>query len=137
MILLIGLIAVGCASVPRTELPDWDLAERAVDTQEVAEPIALPELCAIPWGAENVECWSALDRYDIVSAGNIEIAIANASALRKTEEGYDALVNAGRMQQELSEIRQELLEEERKGRTLDKWYYRGIITLGLIAVGVQ
>ena len=135
-VLLIGLIAVGCASNPRTELPNWDIAERD-KTEEAADPLVLPQLCTIPWSETNVACWSALDDYDVISAANYDIAEANTAALRKTEAGYDHIVQAGRMQQELGEIRQELLDEERRGRWLDKWYYRGIIALGLIAVGVS
>ena len=136
MILLIGLIAASCANQPRVELPDWDLAARG-DTVEAANPMVLPQLCVIPWESTDVACWSALDGYDIVSEGNYVIAQANTDALRKAEAGYDHIVEAGKMQQELSQIRQELLEEERRGRMMDKWYYRGIITLGLIAVGVS
>ncbi len=134
-VLLIALIAVGCAGQPRTPLPDWSGAAREV--KEVADPIELPELCEIPRdGQWSLDCWRALNEYDIVASGNTDIAIANTEALRKTEAGYDHLILAGQMQQEIAEIRQELLDEERKGRMMDKWFYRGVITLGLLAVSL-
>ena len=134
--MLTALIAVGCASQPRTPLPDWEAAAR--EEQEVADPIKLPELCALPsdgrWGAR---CWVIfVDQYEIIAEGNTEIAFLNASALRKTEAAYDHLIAAGKMQQEIAEIRQELLEEERRGRMMDTWWYRGLIALGVVAVSL-
>jgi hypothetical protein len=139
MLLLIGLILVGCASEPRVELPDWNAAGRSeLQTgQAIAHPIDLPALCAIPRdGKWHTSCWAALEAFDIVAAGNTDIARGHAEALRKTEAAYDALIEAGKYQQQLAEWREELLHEERKQRTMDKWYYRGLIALGLIAVGV-
>lgn len=128
MILLTGLTLVGCGTT-RTgpTLPDWTMAER--EHVEAADPAPLPVLCTIPWPSDSVECWSRLDAYDVVANGNTEIAIANTSALRKTEAAYDSLVEAGKLQQQLSHIRQELLEEERRAHTLDNWYHRGLLVL--------
>lgn len=127
MILLIGLIAAGCASQP-VELPDWDLAARDVEV-EASDPIELPDLCAIPWQPEDVECWKALDLYDIAAAENYNIAKLNASASRNGDQAYDQLIEAAKIQQQLSQIRQDMLERERRSRELDKWYYRAIIVL--------
>lgn len=93
----------------------------------------MPELCAIPSdGVWSVECWKKLDAYDIAVTANIEIAQENVSALNKSDESYDALLGAAKVQQELSQIRQELLERERQAHTWDNWFYRSIIALGLI-----
>ena len=126
--LLIGSIAVGCTT-SHVELPDWELAAR--EPVPVTDPTPLPDLCFVPF--ESLECYQALDAYDIVAIGNTDIAQANADALRKTEAGYDALIEAGKLQQQLSQIRQEILEEERKAHMHDKWFYQGIIALGLLA----
>lgn len=131
---LIGLTLVGCASRPAVELPDWTIAER--EPSEIAMPLELPQLCAIPWPEDSLPCWSALDQYDIASGTNVEIAVANIDALRQTEQAYDRLVEAGKLQNELAQIRQDLLDEERRQRELDKWWYRSIIVLGLIGIGV-
>jgi hypothetical protein len=125
-------MVVGCASNP-VPLPDWDLAERD-QTKEAADPLPLPDLCSVPWQPEDVECWSALDEYDIVAVGNTEIAAENAAASRAGDQSYDELLGAAKVQQELSQIRKDLLEQERRGRELDKWWYRGLIVL--IGVGV-
>ncbi len=133
-VLLIGLIAVGCARTPPKPLPDWELAER-VET-EVADPIELPELCELHDGQWTPACWLIfVDEYEVIAEGNTIIAGANASALRKTEAAYDEIIAAGKLQQQLATIRQELLDDERRQREYDKWYYRAII-VGLIIAGV-
>jgi len=75
-----------------------------------------------------------LDVYDVVAIGNYEIAQELANALRSSDASYDALLGAAKVQQELSRIRQELLEKERRDHAIDNWWYRGIIAL--IGVGV-
>lgn len=121
------LILGGCAA-DRAVLPDWELAARI--PTEAADPLPLPELCEVPW--TTVECWQTLDAFDIIAYGNTDIAIGNTAALRKTEAGYDALIEAGKMQQQLSQIRQDLLEDERRSHLYDNLYHRGIIVLGVI-----
>jgi hypothetical protein len=97
----------------------------------------LPEICAIPSdGTWPRECWLALDAYDIVATGNTGIAQDLAGALNASDESYDALLGAAKIQQELSQIRQDLLERERQAHTMDNWFYRGIIALGLIGLAL-
>ena len=124
------LILSGCASSPRVSVPDWDIAER--ETQEITEQTELPALCAIPWTA--TECWAAVAEFEIVSEGNREIAQANAEALRAMEGAYDALIEAGKLQQQYAELREEMLQEERRDHLMDVWFYRGLLTIGGIAV---
>jgi hypothetical protein len=126
---------VSCAT-EQPVLPNWELAER--DQEVVVEdPLSLPELCAIPLdGIWPVECWLKLDAYDIVAIANTRLAGLNASALRKSDASYDALVEAGKLQQQLAIIRQDLLEQSRQAHKADRWYYRTIIALGL-AVGAS
>jgi hypothetical protein len=87
-------------------------------------------------GAWSIECWQKLDAHDRVATANTSIAQDNASALRKSDESYDALLGAAKVQQELSQIRKDMLERERQAHTLDNWFYRGIIVLGLIGVAL-
>ena len=134
MLLLIVLILVGCVSNPVPE-PDWSKAER--EPKEVVDPVSLPTLCKVPWSINNTECWAALDKYDIVAAGNFTIAQANAEALRDTKQAYDALVHAGQAQQEVARFKQEMLKEERRQREAETWWYRSIILGGLLAWGLS
>ena len=129
--MLIALTSASCATAP-VELPNWDLAERP--QTEVTDPILLPGLCGIPSdGVWAAECWLKLDAFDIVASGNTDIAMANAAALRKSDASYDQLLGAAKVQQELSQIRQDLLEQERKAHTFDVWWLRGLVVI--IGVG--
>jgi hypothetical protein len=135
LILLIALTSVSCATAP-VELPDWDLAERD-KTKQASEPIVLPGLCEIPAsGSWPLECWKKLDAHDIAAEANYIIAQENAAALRSSDNSYDELLGSAKVQQELSEIRQEMLERERQAHTMDNWFYRIIIALGLIGAAL-
>jgi hypothetical protein len=120
-LLLLSLIASGCASEPRTPPPDWEAAARE-EGQEAANAVEIPLLCAIPWDPTRDECWKAI----------VGIAGANKDAVVAAEAGYDRSVAAGKLQYELSLFWHDLLEEERKGRALDEWYFRSVIVLGLL-----
>jgi hypothetical protein len=97
----------------------------------------LPPLCEIPISGQwPVECWKKLDAFDIVATGNYDQAQSTANALRKSDASYDALLGAAKVQQELSQIRQDLLERERQAHTMDTWFYRIVIALGLIGVAL-
>lgn len=129
--MLIALTSASCATAP-VDLPEWDLAARQ-DDLEVADPIPLPALCEIPsTGQWPVQCWKALDAYDIAATANYEAAVLNANALRQSEGAYDHLIEAGKLQSQLAQIREEMLERERRAHTMDNWFYRVIITLGLV-----
>lgn len=111
-------------------LPDWALAVRT--ETPVTDPIDLPVLCAIPVsGSWDVECWKLLNAYDVVATANTSIAQENANALRKADASYDYLIEAGKLQSQLAQIRQQLLEQERRAHMMDNWFYRGIIVLGI------
>ncbi len=143
MLLLIVLTLGACASQPERSPPDWGSA--AIDTTTVTDPAELPLICPIKVlttstgervGTWSAGCWSVFEAFEIVAEANTEIAQANANALRNTEAGYNSLVKAGEMQQELTEFNGELLKEERQEHWLDNMIYRVIIALGLVAVAL-
>jgi len=140
MLSLLALTASGCVNVPETrDPPDW-IGVGQVEKKPAADAKDLPDLCAIEVvegrGTWTVACWNTFERYEIIAEGNTEIARANTSALRATEGANDALIEAGRLQQELGNFYLELLKDERQGRQLDVLTYRVIIGLGLIAVAL-
>jgi hypothetical protein len=134
MLLLIGSILVGCAATPAVQIPDWEGLDGRV-RQEPAQAADLPLLCRIPF--TETECWAALEQYEIVAEGNTAIAKANTEALHDANEAIDSLVHAGREQQAFARIREEQLTESRRNHEFDKWWYRGLIAAGLIAVGMS
>ena len=133
--MLTALILAACASAPQTTRPDWS-AVGELEKKPVTDPRALPALCEIPWRPVDLHCWAALDAFDVIAAGNTKIAQANADALRKTEGANDALIQAGQLQQELSDFYRELLEDERQARWIDGMLYKAVIGLGIIAVAL-
>jgi len=124
------LIAAGCAGNQKVSPPDWIIAER--EKKEIADGHQLPILCEVPW--TDSECWGFFEQYEIISEGNVVIADANARAARATNAALDDVVRAGRMQQEYAELREEMLAEERRQHTYDNWFYRGLLSIGGIAV---
>ena len=53
-----------------------------------------------------------------------------------SDAAYDALIEAGKLQSQLAQIRQEMLERERHTHMMDNWFYRILIGLGLVAVAI-
>jgi hypothetical protein len=72
-----------------------------------------------------------LDIIDI-GDGNYEIAQANADALNAQSSAYNALIDAGRLQEQFTQIREEQLQRERRDHFLDNWFHRGLIALGIL-----
>lgn len=135
MPLLIVSILVGCANRPTVDAPDWG-AVANLEKTPITDPRALPVLCEIPWRAVDVHCWAALDAFDVIADGNTKIAQANADALRNTEGANDALIQAGQLQQQLSDFYRDMLADERQGRWIDGMMYKALIGLGVIAVAL-
>ncbi len=133
--MLIALILAACGNQPTVDPPDWS-AVANVEKKPVTDPRALPALCEIPWAADAVHCWAALDEFDLIADGNTKIAQANANALRNTDRANDSLIQAGQLQQQLSDFYRELLEDERQARWIDGMMYKSLIALGLIAAAL-
>jgi len=129
MILLLALIISGCAA-ERISLPDFDQAARLPG--EVVSPVEYPPLCEIPWN--SAVCWQALDVFEDVAHGNMELANLNASIARDSEQAYDHILSAGKQQQQIALIREEMLEAERRDHFIDNLWHRGLIIL--IGVGL-
>ena len=138
----IVLTAVGCGGAEvRDERPDWD--DVSTSTIAVTDPTELPLLCPFERiavdgeirGGWSVECIKALEAYEIVSEANLEIATLNASALRKTEAGYNQLIHAGEMEQQLGEFYLELLKEEKREHFWDNVLHKALLIIG-VGVGI-
>ena len=135
------LILAGCAGQEKRSPPDWSAV--ALPVVEITDPVALPQLCEATiieaadgerYGTWPAECWKILAAYEVTAEGNTAIAQATANALRNTEAGYNSLISAGKIQQELTNFYAELLEEEKSGRFIDSLLYKTLIGLGFIVV---
>lgn len=136
LLILLTILISGCAT-ERYEIPDWQSVERD-ETAEVVDPDVLPELCEInrDTGAWSLECWQIFVRYVEMAETNTEVAQLMADGLRKSDAAYDHLVAAGKLEQQLAQIRADLLADEKRAHRYDNWFYRGLIALGLLGAAL-
>lgn len=138
MTCLVLLSLSGCASQNPVDLPDWDLVPSTV---EIQPPLRLPEIPSPASSTEDSvtftkEQFAALVQYTIVAGGNQDIALENAAALESLSRAYNHLIEAGKLQMQFTQVRDEQLQRERRAHEMDNWFYRGLIALGLIAVSL-
>ena len=86
----------------------------------------------MPWNAKK--CWQRMELFEDVAIGNTELANMNASIARDSDEAYDHILSAAKSQQEISQIRQEMLEAEQRDHWFTKIQYGGMILL--LALGL-
>jgi len=67
--------------------------------------------------------------YTTVSGGNYRIASENAKALDGLSRSYNHLIEAGRLQNQFTQIREEQLQRARRDQFTSTWFYRGVIAL--------
>lgn len=127
LILLLALTVSACAVDP-IQLPKFETAERK--DVEVTDPVEYSELCEIPF--TTAECYQRLDVFDDEANDNKEIAQLNADIARDSDQAYDRILSAAKKQQEIAQIRQEMLEAERRDHFWDNvWHKVLIVLLGL------
>jgi hypothetical protein len=128
----------GCASQNPVDLPDWDLTPATV---EIQQPLRLPEFPSPERQPDDTLTFTpaqfaVLLDYMTVAGGNYEIAAENAAALEALSRSYNHLIEAGKLQMQFTQVRDEQLTRERRAHEQDNWFYRGVIALGLIAVAL-
>lgn len=131
MTLLIVSILAGCAS-SQVQIPEWSV--EPIQPSAGTQPLELPQLCQLPWTA--TECWAAIEQYEVVAESNTTIAQANAAALQNTEAAYNHLVEAGKLQRQFAQVREDMLIEAKRQHMTDIWTYRVILTIGLVAIAL-
>lgn len=132
--LLVLFLLVGCGGTP-LELPTCEVPR---GISEVQEPLSLPhmpqEISSTDSTATfNIYGITQLERFRQASLANVEIAKKNAEALQARNEEVNALIECSRYQNVWMEVREEMLEQERRDHALDNFWHRGIILLGAIA----
>ena len=135
--LALGILQ-GCASQP-IELPSWDSLEPA--SEEIQYPLSLPEIPAPASSTDDTvtftkEAFRTLTLYVTAAGGNYDIAVANAEALERQSAAYNYLIEAGKLQRQFAQIREEQLAKERQDHIIDNLFHRGIIALGLIGLAL-
>ncbi len=118
-----------CATDP-VKLPDFSVAARP--DVGITDPTPLPMLCAWPW--TDAECLTRLDVYEDIAEDNTTIAQLNADIIRDGEAAYDHILSGAKQQQEIGQIRQRMLEAERRDHFWDNLWHRSLILA--LAIGL-
>lgn len=74
-----------------------------------------------------------LDVFEDEAIDNKELAQLNADIARDSDKAYDHILAAAKAQQEIAQIRQEMLEAERRDHFWDNVWHRALIIV--IAIG--
>ena len=138
MTCLVLLSLSGCASQNPVDLPDWDLTPATV---EIQQPLRLPEFPSPGRQPDDTltftpEQFAVVLDYMTIAGGNYDIAAENAAALDALSKAYNHLIEAGKLQMQFTQVRDEQLARERRDHEMDNWFYRGLIALGVIAVAL-
>ena len=112
-LLIVGACLTGCA----VQSPDpW--AQLEPDETPSVKPFPLPDRC-VPVEIDGnyvidrsfVNC---LDDYYTISEGNTDIASALAGQVDALKQANNELIQAGQAQRRVADIRQQIIEEERR-----------------------
>ena len=129
---LVGVLA-GCATPPS---PDpWQDIE--VPTERAEPPLGLPEFPSPVSVTEetvsfDLEGANAISAYIAVAEGNTDIAREHAGQIDDDRVALNALVDAGKAQRKVADLRQEILEEERRHWFWEKTsYWAGFLIIGI------
>lgn len=131
---ILGASLAACSSTP-LELPTCDIPEAPA---AAARPLSVPEM---PQDVARTETTSTfdlegilqLDRLRKASEANANVARLNGEALEARNESINALIECSKYQKVWMEVREDMLEQERKDHALDNFWHRGLIALGVAA----
>ena len=128
---LVGVLISGCSTV---QTNPWDAVE--LDETPVEAPLALPELPKPTIVGDTVVLDSgeaALIRaYGIIARANTTMAEEYSKSINERKRANTALVEAGQAQRIQSEMRLEMLEDERRHNFFTSiGYWVVIIALGV------
>jgi len=131
--LIVAVVVLsGCA----TQVPENPWNDIQVPTEATTRPLELPEW---PIPANIVEEGAvfdldgvrALDAYKTTGEANTAIAEAHAGQIDELRTAAKYLVDAGKAQRRVAELRLEILEEERR-----HWFWERIsYWVGLVVIG--
>lgn len=132
IVLVIGILNA-CSSYEVRDDPWTDLLVSEEPESRGRELPVLPELVEVDSGIlMSFDGFDELERYQIVSDGNLVILKELAIALDEMNRANNDLVRAGQSEFRLSENRAIALSEERSARWWDKvlWGAVGILGIG-------
>ena len=130
---LIGISLSGCAVAPPNP---WEAV--TVDETETATPIPLPALPAPVVVGDRLELdaeqAAQIRDFAIIARANTEMAAEYARAIDDRKVANTALIEAGKAQRMQSEMRREMLEDERKHNLWNNLLLYGVIIVMGVAL---
>ena len=128
---LAGVLISGCASEPTNPWNDIELDETPVEA-----PLALPELPKPTIVGETVVLDASqaaqVRSYGIIARANTVMAEEYSKSINERKRANTALVEAGKAQRAQSEMRLEMLEDERRHNFFTSiGYWVIIVALGI------
>lgn len=113
MICLIACVSTSCAIAPNP----WN--EIKVPDSEIAYPIVLPDFPDPISSTKTTATYSRDSIEDMVlyvtaADANTKAATANAEQIEDLREGAESLVEAGKSQRQIADMKQTMLDNERK-----------------------
>ena len=123
-----------CSTTP-LQLPTCDIPG---PSPEVQQPLELPRLPQAESSTDTTATYSLeevkqLKRYRIAADTNTKIAKDNALALEARNNEVNELIECSRYSKIWMEVREDMLEQERRDHFIDNLWHRGLIVLGGIA----
>lgn len=139
LVLLIAFVILTSACETTPPKIEYEFATFSPVEAEPTTPSKLPELSPLKCYPSDDDCQVAgydevedIDRYErfkILADGNTEVAQANAEALELMLEREEAILAAGKAQEEMTNLYAELLAYEKQERAREKWYYRALLVV--------
>ena len=132
--LILGGSLTACSSTP-LELPSCEVPEAM---GELAQLQAVPDM---PEAASSTESTATFDlegllqfqRLREASLANKEVGDLNAAALQARNDQVNALIECTKYQNVWMEVREDMLEQERRDHMVDNLWHKGLIALGVAA----
>jgi hypothetical protein len=108
---------------------------------EVGQPVSVPEMPSPVSSQQDATVFDhdgivTLTQVRIAAVTNEKVARENALAIEARNEEVNQLIECARYSRIWMEVREDMLEQERKDHQIDNLWHRGIIALGLIAVAL-
>jgi hypothetical protein len=116
-----SLSLISCASAPSPN--PWGSVE--IPGEPATQPTALPDWPQPIDFTEgtvtfDLEGAGRLESWRVIALGNTEIAAAHADQVDDLRDAAGSLVEAGKAQRTVADLRLEILEEERRAHTVEK-----------------
>jgi len=109
--------------------------------EEVGFPVSVPEMPSAVSQTEDTATFDLdgvvrLTQLRVAAETNKTIAQENALAIEARNEEVNQLIECARYSKIWMEVREDMLDQERKAHQMDNYWHRGVIALGVLAIAL-